>query len=363
MHNEIRFPTSVRPNRAASLLASLLLVWIAGGATCSNKTRINNFDPPPEIFASKPTLDELITAVNRTDAVEKMQSTSATVELLNSEFSVPKLSASLAIQRPRGLRMRASLPILLGSGLDVGSNEEVFWMRHPDGMHQTLLFSRHEEYQQKMLGAPIPVPPSWIIEALGLIHIDPNSVTAGPLERGDGQLELRTQIPTPSGTYQRVLLVDAAGGFVREQYVYAPTGQLVARASGADYRYYSSSNVVLPHSVRIHLEPTGNPPIGLGVEVGEYVLNQLLGSDPNLFTMPTEGNVQVVDLAKLGPVLPPANFPMQNLPGGQPQGSGSPNQPTPNPSSGGQFDPARNQIEDYVPTAAYSPTYRGMQLR
>lgn len=351
----LRQRVGLQGKRGAHLLIGLLVVWVAGGATCSNRTRVNDFDPPPTIFRAKPTLEELVAAVNRTDSIEKMQSSSATVELLDSPFPISKLSASLAIQRPRGLRMRASLPIVLGAGLDVGSNDEVFWMRHPDGMHQTLLYSRHDEYQRNMLGAPIPVPPNWIIEAMGLVHIDPSLVTEGPLERGDGQLELRTQIPTPSGVFQRVLMIDAAGGFVREQYVYTPTGQLVARAAGSDHRFYAGSSVVLPHSVRIHLEPANGPPLGLSVEIGEYVLNQLLGSDPNMFEMPTEGNVQIVDLARLGPVLPPAAFPSgQTVSPGQAPQAGAENQ---------SQQPVGKQIDDYVPTASYSPAYRGLQLR
>jgi hypothetical protein len=284
-----------------------------------------------------------------------MQSSSATVALLDSSF--PALEATLAIQRPKGLRLRAKMPLMFGSGLDVGSNDEVFWLRHPNGIHQSLLFARHDEFQRNMLGSPIPVPPPWIIEALGLVHIDPELITEGPLERGDGQVEVRTRIPTASGNYQRVLLVDATGGFVRDQYIYEPGGSLVARATGADHRFYSASNVVLPHSVRIYLEPTGAEPIGLSIEVGGYALNQLLGSSVDMFEMPTEGNVEMTDLGRLRPILPPAtmsapttadpNAAMHSNAVNEPEG----------------LAPGAQAIRQYVPTASYVPAYRGVQMR
>jgi hypothetical protein len=325
---------------AVRCISLLLLVWVAGGAGCPRRSRPSDFVPPPQIFAAPPDLDQVVAAVNRTDVVEKMQSSSASIELLDSSLPVSRLSATLAVQRPRGLRVRASLPIMLGAGLDLGSNDEVFWMQYPEGFGQTLMFARHDQYQQRMLTAPLPVPPNWIIEALGLVHIDPQLVSEGPLPRGDGQLEIRTRIPTASGTYQRVLLVDDKGGFVREQHVYGPDGRLVARATGSDHRFYDQFNVVMPHSVKIQLEPVGAPPIGLAIEVGDYVLNQLLGSDPNMFTMPSEGNLQVIDLGKIGPTLPPATL--------QPQA---------------QPAPAAEPVRNYVPTASYVPAYRGITHR
>lgn len=284
----------------------LSIVWTAGGATCHRGQRLNDFNPPPVVFETQPRIDEVVAAVNRTDAITKMQSTSTTVELLNSP--VPRLNASLALERPRRFRLRASLPILLGASLDVGSNDELFWMRYPDdGVRQTLLYARHDQFQPQMPGSPLPVDPTWLIEALGLVHIDPNLVQQGPTPRGDGQLELRTRVPTPGGDYNRVLMIDGTGGFVVSQYLYGPDGRLVASASGSEHEYYEEQRVVLPHSVEIHLAASGgSPPVGLQVEVGSYALNQLLGEDPRQFEIPSEGNHQVVDLSRLaGPVAPP----------------------------------------------------------
>jgi hypothetical protein len=324
------------------LFASCLLVWVAGGATCHRRTNLADLNPPPVIFTETPRVEELIAAINRTDSVQKMQSTSTTVELLDSPLPVKRLNATLALERPRRLRMRVSVPIALGAGMDVGSNDEVFWMRYPEGMQQTLLFARHAEFQHSMVGSPLPVDPTWITEALGLLHVDPASVIGEPIVSAGNKLELRTQVPTASGVYTRRLLLDAQGGYVVEQYLYSPDGRLVASANCAEHRFYEEARIVLPHSVRIQLQPVAAPPIGLQIEIGSYVLNQLLGSDPNLFAMPADGNGQVIDLSRIGGNLPPASLnPGVTL--GQPVNA----QPT----------------STYVPTASYGPAYRGTQLR
>ncbi len=319
---------------------------------------MTEFNQPPAIFNGTPSVDELIAAVNRTDGVQKMQSTSTTIEMLDSSLPISRLSANLALERPRRLRLRAGISFALGSGLDVGSNDDIFWMRYPDGMQHTLLYARHEEFQHHMLGSPLPVDPTWIIEALGLVHVDRASVQGEVIARGDGKLELRTLVPTASGAYSRILLIDAQGGFVRDQYLYSPDGRLVASASGAEHRFYPDASIVLPHSIRVQLQPISAPPIGLQIEIGSYVVNQLLGSDPNMFNLPADSNGQEIDLSRLSGTLPPAEIrPMPtNADGSAPLGENNPVQPRSEVSQG-------MPTGSYVPTATYVPLYRGTQLR
>lgn len=349
----------------------LMIVWTAGGATCHRGQRMSDFNPPPVVFESEPRIEEVIAAVNRADAITMMQSTSTTVKLLDSP--VPRLNATLALDRPRRFRLRASLPILLGAGLDVGSNDELFWMRYPDdGVRQTLLYARHDQFQPQMPGSPLPVDPTWLIEALGLVHIDADLVHEGPISRGDGKFEIRTWVPTAGGNYNRVLLVDAERGFVSSQYLYGPDGRLVASATGSEHRYYEEQRVVLPHSVQIHLEPSGgSPPVGLQVEIGSYALNQMLGDDPRQFEIPSEGNHQVVDLSRLSAAVAPPSLQRapateaapaapEDYPSTYPPGAASPYRPPTAAGDGGSGMTAPAEpIRDYVPTAARL----GTQLR
>ena len=45
----------------------------------------------------------------------------------------------------------------------------------------------------------LPVPPDWLIEALGVIQLDPTGQHDGPFQNRPGQLEIRSQVKTPVG--------------------------------------------------------------------------------------------------------------------------------------------------------------------
>lgn len=333
------------------MIVNFTLVWIAGGATCWNRETTSQFNTPPIIFEAEPQLDQLIAAVNRTDTVKKLQSTNAKVEMLDASMGVPRLDATLAIDRPNRFSIKANLPVIMGEALDLGSNDQVFWMRYPEGLQKTLLFARHDEFQNNLLNSPLPIDPRWLVDAMGLVHLDATTVTEGPIVRGDGTLEVRTAMPTPSGTFHRILLIDAAGGFVRSQYVYGPTGKLVARADGSDHNYYAEAQVVLPHKVQLQIELQGAPPLSLQVEVGGYVLNRMLGNESLFFEMPSQGNHQVIDLSRVGPFNGPTTIPPP-----VPQNYESQSMA---PAQGAEVEP----VQDYVRSANYGPSLRGQQLR
>ncbi len=308
----------------SSWLLTGTLLWIAGGAACYRRPAATDFPPPPAIFEAAPTLQELVAAVNRTDKIQKLQTNSARVTA--PSMSETQLSASLMLERPKRFRLRGSVRPLPTTLVDLGSNEEVFWLQVPEGIRPTLYFARHREYAQQTQRMILPVDPTWLIDALGLVHIDPARVTEGPTRRPDGQLEIRSQIPLPDGLYRRVCVIDARAGFVTEQYLYAEDNRLVARATASRHRYYEEFDCSLPHNVRVELQPAGGPPLTLAMEIGDYTLNQILSGDPQLFTMPTDAAKQW-DLAKLSgsPVATPANPPPGTaLPRNAPSGNAPP---------------------------------------
>ena len=207
------------------------------------------------------------------------------------------------LQREKDFRLRASLPIVLGAGLDMGSNEELFWFEVPDGIRKTLYFARHDQYQQQLSRAILPVDPSFVMDALGLVQVDLNQVVAGPVMRRDGKLELRTTHVTPSGMYQRVLYVEKDAGYVTDQLLYDPSGVLVAQSSAANHVYYADQGVALPHQVILHLKPVNEQELSMQIDISSYTVNQLLTNDPQLFVIPT-GASQTVDLTQLGAAGP-----------------------------------------------------------
>ena len=292
--------------RVLGWLGVLSMLFVSGGATCARRQAPMPYPPPPVVFNAQPSLEELAAVVNRTQNIRQLSSNSASVEMLSMP-NLPRLGATLNLERERNFRLRASLPIVF-AGLDMGSNDEMFWFEVPEGMSKTLYYARHDQYRQQLNRAILPVDPTWIMDALGLVQLDPSTVVAGPITRTDGKIEIRNTMPMPDGIYQRVCYIDPAAGYVTDQFLYAPNGNRVARSTASQHVYYPEQQCAIPHRVEIHLAPAVGPPLAMQIEIASYTINQLLSGDPQLFTMPTSAP-QAVDLTALGsggPTVVPA---------------------------------------------------------
>ncbi|TWU01301.1 hypothetical protein [Stieleria varia] len=289
----------------------IALVALTTALGCAQRQVAPSYPPPPTVLNATPGIAEVAAAVNRTASIRQLSSNTVVVDVLSMP-SIPKLSGTLALERDRRFRMRANLPVVLGAGMDMGSNDQVFWFEVPEGMSKVLYYAGHDAYRQQLNRAILPVDPTWIMDALGLIQIDPNTVVSGPTMRADGKLELRSLVASPSGNYQRVLMIDANAGYVTDQFLYGPMGTLVASSQASQPRYYENEQCVLPHTVELTLTPAAGPPLSMRIEVGSYAINQLLSSDPNLFTMPQTA-AKAVDLTTLsmpasGTVVTPVTY-------------------------------------------------------
>ncbi len=281
--------------RMLAWIGILFVCFVSGGATCARRETPLPFPPPPVVLQSAPTLEEVAAVVNRTDGISQLSSNSVTVDMQGA----PKLSSStLHIQRDKHFRLRAGISLVPGIGVDMGSNDQLFWLEVPEGVSKTLYYAHHDQYQQQLHRAVLPVDPTWIMDALGLVHIDPANVVAGPVQRQDGKLEIRSTMAMPDGVYQRVCFIEPQAGYVTDQLLYSPSGALIAQSRASSHVYYPQPQCALPHQVDLTLSPAAGPPISMHIEVGRYAVNQLLSSDPNLFVMPQSAS-KVVDLTTL----------------------------------------------------------------
>lgn len=289
--------------RTGTILASVLALCPILLCGCPRSVVVANLPPPPVILPEAPDIMALAAAVNRTDTIRELSTNSATLDVL-SMTAVPKLSATMNLQRDRNFRLKASIPLIMGSGIDLGSNANEFWFEVPEGVSQTLYHATHEQYARNLDRTILPVDPTWLIDAIGLARLDPNTVIAGPVTRTDGLIEVRNSVPTAAGTYQRVCFIEPRAGYITHLFLYSPDGRVVAKSFASEHEYFESVNSVLPHRVKIELFPDAGPPLALQLHVAVYSINQLLSGDPQLFNMPTTRNR--VDLMQLTGI-PPAN--------------------------------------------------------
>ncbi len=271
-----------------------LMVLCSTGATCIRRRPIQEFTPPVA-FDSAPTLEQLCQVVNRSQRIQQLQSNAVTIRAPE----VPPLTATMAWQRQRSFRVRAGVSRLTGNDMDLGSNDQVFWMATRHGPAPQLYYAQHEQFDAQLSRQILPVSPLWLVEAMGVIEIDPYSVLGAPQMRADGMLEIQTAQASPAGQYLRTIVIEPKYGYVRQVLLRDPSGRLLANANLSDHEYYESVEYSLPRKIQVQLTPSGGPPINLELEVGYYAINSLEGNDPDRFTMPDFRGYQAIDLARV----------------------------------------------------------------
>lgn len=243
------------------LAFSLLLV--CGGATCNFAT------PPtgplaPVAFVGTPTLPQVMQTINtNTQRVQQLHSETVSV----STPGFPPLRATLSVERPRRFRLRGKL---FGPELDLGSNDEVFWF-WAKSLQSAVLFARHDQFAQLQAQQMLPIEPAWIVDALGLVTLDPGMQHDGPFPKANGQIEVRSQIRGSRGDVTRTLVIDPTYGWIVEQHITDANNRVLVSALASNHRFYPEYGVSLPHRVEVRA-PAAN--LTFQIDIGQYYINR-----------------------------------------------------------------------------------------
>jgi hypothetical protein len=270
---------------------------------------VNPFAAPgpvaPQVLAEGSSRDQIIAVVNQNSArIQSLNVTGASITIPDT-MGLPILSGNIAAERPGRFRLTAGTAIT-GQEVDMGSNEQLFWLWVRRNQPPAVYICRHDQFASSNIRQVMPVEPSWFLAALGMIDLDPASVFEGPLPRGDGTVELRSRLPSASGTLNRVTVIDARRGWVVEQHVYDQAGTtLLASAIAESHQYFEQQQVSLPQRLSIQLPPTG---MKFKIDLGAVQINQLAGDRQQLWTLPTFEGYPQYDLGGAAPGTP--------LPGG-----------------------------------------------
>jgi len=288
------------------MLSTLVCLLSASGATCQRQMLVNPFangPAAPQILMENAPREQIVAAINQNSSrIRSLTATGATITVPDM-MGLPLLSGNIAAERPGRFRLTAGTTVS-GQEIDLGSNDELFWMWVKRNQPPGVYFCRHAQFANSNIRQMMPVEPSWLLAALGMVELDPASVYDGPLPRGDGTVELRSKMPSASGTMQRVTVVDARRALVIEQHIYDPSGKtLLASAVAESHCYDPVQQISLPQVVSIRLPPAN---IALKINLGNVQINQLAGDQSQLWTMPNFDGSPQYDLggAAVGSPLP-----------------------------------------------------------
>ena len=244
----------------------------------------------------------------QTQLIKTLNARANAVKQVNAPVTIkipgaPKIKGSLQVEFPKRMRLKAGVLGVSEMGVDAGSNEQQFWvwskMSLP-GSPAALYFASHDQYQNSQARNQIPLQPDQIINALGLVTLDPNGQHFGPFPAGKKYIRLYTVEYINGVQETRVLLINATTAAVEQTSVYDQNNKLVAYANASKFKKYGKSNITLPQKVEIHVAQPNQADFVLKVDLGSYSLNSLYGDPNQMWSMPDARNVKRVNLGTLG---------------------------------------------------------------
>jgi hypothetical protein len=249
-------------------LMMLCTLLVTSGAACPRRFWKPFQSSPPVVFSSQPTLQEITEVINANRArITGLYSTNSRI----SGSGFPSLRTSLAVGSERHVRLRAGTGVT-GQEMDVGSNQEVFWVWIKRADPPALYYGRYDQFPSDATRQILPVRPEWLVEAIGIVSLAPNGPHQGPFRRNDGLLEVHTPIATLDGQFTRVLVIDAGSGWIREQQLLNANRQVIARATNSQHFRDPGTGAVLPRHTEIDWPGAG---MQLSLELGNTQIGPL----------------------------------------------------------------------------------------
>lgn len=289
----------IKVTSKAGTLLLLAMLFVSGGATCTNRRRVDDLFQPPVVFDNNPTKEQLIESINRSLAIQKIRS-------LNIKVSSPEIATRLrgtfTWERPLNFSFSASPgSMVFGEVIAAGSNNQTFWLKTQYPPPTRLVYASYEEFENQVGPRHIlPVSPIWIREALGIIEFDPRDFTQMSAPRPDGNVELTTVIRSGQRLYTRTIVVEPKHVVISEVRLEdGATKRLIAQANLSEHSNYGAVGVNLPNRIDISLHPDSGPTLAFTIEIGQYAINDGEPADPASFAIPDTTGASVHDLVKI----------------------------------------------------------------
>lgn len=215
----------------------------------------------------------------------------------------PQLRGTMQLELPKRLRIKAGVMGVSQFGVDVGSNEQDFWVWTKVNLPRqkpAIFHASHEGFRQvsSSVREAIPLEPVWLLEGLGLIEFDANTIHQGPVLSREGYLQLYSAIQTPNGRNVRVTTIHPQYGTVLQQSLYDQQNKLIAYTDSLDYRSFPQQRTALPEKIVMYLFQHGQQ-TKMVIEASDYRFDSLYGDPNQMWAMPQPDGVESIDLTRL----------------------------------------------------------------
>lgn len=264
----------------------------SSGASCPQVLRGYQVGmlPLPRTLPVQPSLEQVVAAVH--DNTQRVRSYMAPQAVL-AVPGVPRLSARVACEPPRRFRLQARTAVT-GDELDIGGNDDLFWLWVRRHQPPVMLFCRHDQYDRSSARRLLPVRADWMPEILGLVNFRPEDRHEGPFPLPDGRIEIRSRIAAGEGDLVKSTILDGTTGLVGEQHLFTAAGERLASVRTSRHRVDPSSGAALPHMVDVSWPAAG---IEFTLELTAITTNVPAADPGQLWRMPAYAGYQPVDLA------------------------------------------------------------------
>lgn len=214
-------------------------------------------EPVSRALAADATLAEITEHLNaERSRLMAWRSSDVKISASGKGVLTPSLKANLSVESDRNLRLVATS--LRGKEVDFGSNSDRFWFWARAQQPDIILTGTHDGLAQQQL-LELPFPPSWLMEALGVVPLDTSRVQVLREERSPDRVQLISNQVTDGRLVQRVMIVDLVQGQVVEHALFDEQSQLICSARMSDFRRPSGDdgNSRLPHRIELNWPRSG----------------------------------------------------------------------------------------------------------
>ncbi len=239
-------------------------------------------------FSDDPQLEEVVDHLNRN--IQKLHAWKAHSVKIRAN-NMPGLSGSLAVEEGQHLRMVVNS--LGGHEVDMGSNNDVFWI-WAKRMEPSYVYCRHEQIDSARQTLGVPFEPHWLMQALGVESLDKQNLKMQIDPTGQRARLVQSVVTAHGYPMEKVMQVDLVHGIITEHCIYDSRGAKIAQARLDDFRVDKATGVILPH--RVTLDWPQNK-MSLVMNFGHVEINPAISSQIWEMPPPMPG-VQVVNLGK-----------------------------------------------------------------